>query len=194
MLFKNGKNKSTHSWFRDIFKNNTNLRTIRYFTCIFYYWSKKSHSKIIRQYEHLKLKCTVTKKIKNNNNYTLPHNNSITMQCSLPWLSQCPVLPVRISRCSWLVLTQMSSSQSSYLWASHHVNHLTNKHSTVLYSRAMCSTFRTRKVQKLGTSRRETSKPVAKSPMKMINLIDQPELAVNWCDSGSTWTDQDVHK
>jgi len=33
-----------------------------------------------------------------------------TRQCSLEWLSQCPVRPVLIRRCSWLVFTQMSSS------------------------------------------------------------------------------------
>ena len=34
----------------------------------------------------------------------------LTRQCSLPWLSQCPVRPVRMIRCSWLVFTQIISS------------------------------------------------------------------------------------
>ena len=33
-----------------------------------------------------------------------------TKQCSFPWFNQWPVRPVRINRCSWFVLTHMSSS------------------------------------------------------------------------------------
>lgn len=39
----------------------------------------------------------------------------LTRQCSFPWFSQWPVLPVRMILCSWLVFTQMISSTRSYL-------------------------------------------------------------------------------
>jgi len=43
-----------------------------------------------------------------------------TRQCSLPWFNQCPVRPVRIIRCSWLVFTHISSSTRSYLYSNQH--------------------------------------------------------------------------
>lgn len=39
----------------------------------------------------------------------------LTRQCSFPWFSQWPVLPVRMILWSWLVFTQMISSTRSYL-------------------------------------------------------------------------------
>mmetsp|Transcript_47605 Transcript_47605/g.157784 ORF Transcript_47605/g.157784 Transcript_47605/m.157784 type:complete len:201 (+) Transcript_47605:222-824(+) len=41
-------------------------------------------------------------------------------QCSLEWLIQWPVRPVRMMRCSWLVLTQSSSCTKRYPQISRH--------------------------------------------------------------------------
>jgi hypothetical protein len=59
-----------------------------------------------------------------------------TRQCSLLWLSQCPVLPVLIIRWSWLVFTQIISStrlypQSSKLQETHDTRINWNRHSHV---------------------------------------------------------------
>jgi hypothetical protein len=45
---------------------------------------------------------------------------SPTSMCSFVWFSQCPVRPVRMTRCSWLVFTQTTSSTRVYpQWRKH---------------------------------------------------------------------------